>query len=282
MNYRHAYHAGNFADVLKHAVLARVIEHLKLKPAPFRIIDTHAGIGIYDLASAQAQKTGEWRDGIARLFDGRDLPGEAAALLAPYLDVVRGCNPAGRLERYPGSPLIARRLMRAGDQLVLNELHPDDGSALDRLMRREPDTKVLRLDAWMALKSLLPPKERRGAILIDPPFEEPGELERLIQGLGAAARRFATGTYMVWYPIKDAIQVRRFERAVAGLGLPKLLGIELLVRNPAHAERLNGCGLIVLNPPFRLRSELDVLLPFLADSLAQGPDAQGRARMLRD
>lgn len=282
MNYRHIYHAGNFADVLKHAVLSRVIEHLKLKPAPFRVIDTHAGVGLYDLGSEQAQKTGEWRNGIGRLLAAGIMPGEVVQLLAPYLAVVRSVNEAGGLLRYPGSPLVARRLMRRGDQLVVNELHPDDASALHELMRNEPDTKVLRLDAWTALKSLLPPRERRGAVLVDPPFEQAGELERLAQGLTAATRRFATGTYLLWYPIKDVSLARRFQRAIRDLALPKLMSVELLIRHPAQPEQLNGCGLAILNPPFRLEAELAVLLPHLARVLAQGPGAGSSMQMLRD
>ena len=216
MNYRHAYHAGNFADVLKHAVLALVIEHLKLKPAPFRVIDTHAGVGVYDLGAEEAQKTGEWREGIGRIVSA-DLPPDAAAALAPYLGVVRGLNAQiareGTLTRYPGSPLLARRLMREGDHLVVNELHPEDNIALRKLFGHDPQTKVLELDGWTALKSLLPPKERRGVVLVDPAYEQPGELERLVQGLKEAARRFATGTILLWYPIKDVTAIAQLAPA---------------------------------------------------------------------
>lgn len=282
MNYRHLYHAGNFADVLKHAVLALVIEHMKLKDAPFRVIDTHAGLGLYDLSSVEAQKTGEWREGIGRLLGGLAMPPAVAALLEPYLSVVRDLNPAGTIVSYPGSPLIARRLMRDNDHLVANELHPDDGAGLERLLAREGATKVLRLDAWIALKSLLPPKERRGLVLIDPPFEETGELERLVQGLGAATRRFATGTFLLWYPIKDPGPIRRFERALVELALPKLMRIELMIRAPRNPEQLNGCGLVVLNPPYRLAEQLGTLLPYLAQALAQESGAGARAQMLNE
>ncbi len=187
MNYRHAYHAGNFADVVKHAVLALVIEHLKLKPAPFRVIDTHAGIGVYDLTSEAAQKTGEWREGIGRLMAAKLSPA-AAEVLAPYLDIVRRLNPGGALVRYPGSPLLARELMRADDRLVVNELHPEDQDELKRHFAHDPQVRVMALDAWTALKALLPPPERRGVMLIDPAFEQTGELDaprRRIEGSGA-------------------------------------------------------------------------------------------------
>jgi len=272
VNYRHAYHAGNFADVLKHAALALVIEHLKLKPTPFRVIDTHAGVGLYDLSGEAATKTGEWREGIGRILSA-ELPPVAAAALAPYLGVVRALNGAGALTRYPGSPLIARRLMRACDRLVVNELHPEDHAALQRQFARDPQTKVLALDGWTALKSLLPPKERRGVVLVDPAYEQPGELARLVQGLQAAARRFATGTILLWYPIKDLQGVGLLRRQVGGLGLAKALAVELVIGRADDPQRLNGAGLIVVNPPFTLPEKLGALLPELAGVLAQGEGA---------
>ncbi len=273
MNYRHAYHAGNFADVLKHAVLALVIEHLKLKPAPFRVIDTHAGIGLYDLSSEASLKTGEWRAGIGRIVDA-DLPAEAAAILAPYLAVVREVNGPGPLQRYPGSPLIARRLMRPNDRLVVNELHPEDHAALEKLFARDDETKVLAFDAWIALKSLLPPKERRGVVLVDPAFEEQGELDRLVEGLGEAVRRFATGTFLLWYPIKDVKAVAAFCRKIAALELSKVLAVELMIRGGEDAQRLNGAGLIVVNAPYTLEAKFKVLMPVLVPLLAQGEGAR--------
>lgn len=270
MNYRHAYHAGNFADVLKHATLALVIEHLKLKPAPFRVIDTHAGIGVYDLGAEAALKTGEWREGIGRVVAG-DFSPAAAALLAPYLGVVRRLNGPGEIKRYPGSPLLARELLRAGDRLVVNELHPEDQHELNRLFAHDPQVKVMALDGWTALKSLLPPKERRGVVLVDPAFEEVRELDRLAEGLQEAIQRFATGTFLLWYPIKDAKAVAAFRRRIAGLALPKAMAVELSVRGPDDETRLNAAGLIVVNAPFTLPGHLRVLLPELARVLAQGP-----------
>jgi 23S rRNA (adenine2030-N6)-methyltransferase len=272
MNYRHAYHAGNFADVVKHAVLALIVEHLKLKPAPFRIIDTHAGIGVYDLASEAAQKTGEWREGIGRVM-AANLSPAAAAVLAPYLDIVRRLNPDGALLRYPGSPLLARELMRAGDRLVVNELHPEDQDELKRLFAHDPQVRVMALDAWTALKALLPPPERRGVMLIDPAFEQTGELARLVGGLKEAARRFATGTFLLWYPIKEMAPVAAFRRDVAALRLPKATAIELMIRGPSDEMRLNGAGLLAVNAPFTLSAKLDALLPELARVLAQGEGA---------
>ncbi len=267
MNYRHAYHAGNFADVLKHLVLTLVIEHLKQKPAPFRVIDTHAGTGLYDLTGIEAGKTNEWQGGIGRLI-GATLSAEAAPVFAPYLDCVRSENPDGTLVRYPGSPLIARRLLRANDVLVVNELHPEDHRELAALFARDAQTKVLNLDGWTALKSLLPPKERRGVILVDPPFEEAGELDRLVAGLKDAHRRFATGTVILWYPVKSLRPIDHFHRALAGLGLEKVLVTELFLRPPQDPERLNGTGLVVFNPPFTLADRLHTALPVLTASMA--------------
>src|SRR5262245_49606000 len=184
MNYRHAYHAGNFADVFKHVVLTRIVEYLKRKPAAFRVIDTHAGAGLYDLSSEEAQKTGEWRDGIGRLLDAK-LPDDIADILAPYLRAVRTGEPEGALTHYPGSPVLARRLLRRGDVLAANEAHPEDRALLKAEFARDTQAKILEIDAWAAIKALLPPKERRGVVLIDPPFEEPGEFQRITEGLQA-------------------------------------------------------------------------------------------------
>jgi 23S rRNA (adenine2030-N6)-methyltransferase len=279
MNYRHVYHAGNFADVLKHAVLALVIEHLKLKPAPFRVIDTHAGVGLYDLAGTQAQKTGEWREGIGRIR-GQELPASVAGILAPYLDAVAAENEGDTLARYPGSPKIARRLLRRDDVLVANELHPEDCASLRALFARDGQTKVLGLDGWDAVKSLLPPKERRGVVLVDPPFEEAGEAQRLVEALANAARRFATGTVLLWYPIKEERAAFRLKRDCTLLGLAKLYSAELLIRAANNPAELAGTGLVVLNPPFTLHEKLAVLMPFLAARLGQGHGATSRLAWL--
>ena len=272
MNYRHAYHAGNFADVLKHVILARVIEHLKLKPQPFRVIDTHAGTGRYDLAGVEAGKTGEWEQGIGRVLAAQ-IPAAAESLLTPYLQAVRSLNGEGALRHYPGSPLLARMLMRRGDQLVANELHEIDHNALKALFNNAPDTKILNLDAWTAVKSLLPPKERRGAILIDPPFEMSDEFERLAGAVENALSRFKTGIYLIWYPLKCERAVARLLAKVKSAGAPKGLDARLWVSNPDEAAGLAGSGVLVINPPYQLAADLDVLLPVLASLMSQGRGA---------
>ena len=279
MNYRHAYHAGNFADVMKHAILALAIEHLKLKPAPFRVIDTHAGAGHTAIGGDAANRTGEWRDGIGRLLSD-SLPPDAAAILQPYLSAIRAANGGSgdrcaELSIYPGSPQIARSLLRRGDSLVANELHPADHAELARHFAGDPQSKVLGLDGWTALRSLLPPRERRGIVLVDPPFEAPGEFHRLVDGLRDAARRFETGIYLLWYPVKDHKRTRSFLSRLTELGLPKLAVAELLIRKPVNPDLFNGCGLVIVNPPYLLGEKLDGLMPFLADRLAAGPGASG-------
>ena len=278
MNYRHVYHAGNFADVFKHAILALCLEHLAQKPAPFRVIDTHAGVGLYDLAGVEAGKTLEWADGIGRLLgvDAAPLPAEVAGLLSHWLSIVRNLNEEGGLSLYPGSPLVARRMMRPGDALVVNELHPADHDALARLFARDPAVKTTALDAWIALKSLLPPKERRGLVLVDPPFEARDEFQRLAEGLAEARRRFATGTYLLWHPVKDPAVVDAFYAATREAAGDKALRAELLIRAAEDPLKLNGCGMLIVNPPWTLEDRLKTLLPFLSERLARGPGAGWR------
>jgi 23S rRNA (adenine2030-N6)-methyltransferase len=296
MNYRHAFHAGNFADVLKHAVLVRILLHLRAKPAAFRVIDTHAGAGLYDLAGAEAARSGEWREGIARLlaaFSGSDRrTGEGAgALLAPYLDAVAALNDGGRLTTYPGSPALVRAFMRAQDRLTACELEPNAAAALARNLHGDRRSKAIAIDGWTALNAYVPPKERRGLVLIDPPFEDAGEFPRLAQALEAAHRKWASGSYLLWYPIKereasDALARRLLRGGLAGSGsasktASKILRVELRVGQPRDANRLAACGLMVVNPPWTLESELAVLLPELAAALSGDGRGSHRVDWLR-
>lgn len=264
MNYRHAYHAGNFADVHKHAILALVIEHLKRKDAPFLYADTHAGIGAYDLASVQAEKTGEWKSGIGRVLEQPDPPAE----LRPYLDAVAALNPDGGLKLYPGSPAVVSALARPNDRLALCELHPEDAETLRWSFARDKRVGVHHMDGYTALKALLPPPERRGLVLIDPPFEVRDEFERMRKGLAQAMKRWPTGLYALWYPIKARAPVDRFHADLAMLGLPKTLVAEVMIQDGDDPNRLNGCGLVLINPPWKLDESLAVLLPWLARVLA--------------
>ncbi len=280
MNYRHIYHAGNFADVLKHAVLARLVLYMQKKDKAFRVLDTHAGIGLYDLSTEEAQKTGEWQDGIGRLMEA-ELPPKAAELLVPYLSAVRDLNPGGGVRLYPGSPKLARMLFRPQDRLSAMELHPEDEARLARLFEGDYQVRVTELDGWLALGAHLPPKEKRGIILVDPPFEEPDEYERLAKGLATAYRRFPGGTYCLWYPLKKGAPIKDFHKALQDLDIPKMLCLELSVRSDRETTGLTGSGLIVVNPPFTLKDEMHALLPVLKDVLAQDRFASQRAFWLR-
>ena len=280
MNYRHIYHAGNFADVLKHAVLCRLIDYLKQKDKPFRVIDTHAGIGLYDLSSEEAQKTGEWHDGIGRLLE-KPVPGSVAPLLASYLDAIRELNPSRGIETYPGSPKLARMLMRREDRLSAMELHPDDHAVLADHFAGDFQSRITHLDGWLALNAHLPPKEKRGLVLVDPPFEKEGEYLRLADGLGKAHRKFATGVYCLWYPLKQGAPIKAFHQALYDLGIPKILKIELSVKSERDTTGLSGSGLIVVNPPYTLKGEMDTLLPYLTAVLAQDRHASFANSFLR-
>ncbi len=284
MNYRHAFHAGNFADVLKHAVLALIIEHLKVKATPFRVIDTHAGRGLYDLSGGEAQRTGEAVDGIERLIgpSAAPLPPSIAALLSSYLAAVEQVRRKRGPAAYPGSPTIALELMRPGDRLIANELHPEDSQALRSAIGQDARAKVLTLDGWQALKAVLPPIERRGVVLIDPPFEQAGEFDRMNEGLAAALRRFAHGIYLLWFPIKDLGAVARFRSALTASSSPKLLLAQMNIGTPTEPGRLHHAGLAIVNPPFRLQSQIQELLPFLAKRMAQGQGAEARTEVFGD
>jgi 23S rRNA (adenine2030-N6)-methyltransferase len=274
MNYDHAYHAGNFADVVKHVLVVRIVEYLKRKDKPFRVIDTHAGSGLYDLTAERAQKTGEWRTGIGRLIERRgNLPATVRSLLAPYLDCIADLNPGGGITVYPGSPVLVRRLLRGRDRLTAIELHPDAAFELKNRFAGDFATRVIELDGWLALGAHVPPKEKRGLVLVDPPFEIDDEFGRILDGLRTAHRRWPSGVYAFWYPVKDRGEVRRFREELATLGIPRVLDATLTIRAPLHYPRLDGTGMVIVNPPYLIEDELRLLLPVLADVLAQDEGA---------
>lgn len=279
MNYRHVYHAGNFADVMKHIVLARIVEYLKRKEGAFRVIDTHAGIGLYDLTSEEAQKTGEWRGGIGPLLEADLLP-EVAQLVEPYLNVVKELNADGGLRFYPGSPWVTRKLLRQADRLSAIELHPQDSAILKERFAGDWQVRVMELDGWLALGAHLPPKERRGMVLIDPPFEVEGEFDRLVTGLVKAHRRWPGGTYALWYPIKNRKAVAEFRNMLAATGIPKMLDIAFEIRKPRDEARFDGSGMLVVNPPYVLEEEMKVILPALTNILSEEANAYAGASWL--
>lgn len=267
MNYRHAFHAGNFSDVTKHIILTRILAYLMAKDAAFRVIDTHAGVGIYDLWGNEAARTSEWRDGIGRLF-GAALPEPLAGLVAPYLEAVQAQNVDGDLRYYPGSPFITRHMLRAQDRLMALEKHPIDAQALKDNFSGDIQTRVTQLDGWAAFGTHLPPKERRGLVLVDPPFEERGEFQRMAQSLAKAHKRWPTGIFAYWYPIKDPNEVAAYIRALEASGIKKILRLELTIRQPSTLPRLHGSGMIIVNPPFVLEAEMARVLPALAKLLS--------------
>jgi 23S rRNA (adenine2030-N6)-methyltransferase len=263
VNYRHAFHAGNFADVVKHALLVALLRLLTAKDKPLRVLDTHAGIGEYDLAASEATRTGEWRDGIARVADGDD------PALAEYLALVRA---AGYPARYPGSPALIRALLRPADSLVLCELHPEDHATLRSRFKGDRQVAVHRRDAYEAARALTPFPERRGLVLIDPPFEQEGEFDRLAAAIAEIRHRFRAATIAAWYPVKHRTPVRAFHHALQDAAVADCLACELVLREPTDPTRLNGCGLLVANPPFRFEEAAREVLGALLPRLSRGED----------
>jgi len=281
MNYRHAFHAGNFADVIKHIVLVRILTYLQEKQAAFRVIDTHAGAGLYDLTGKEAERSGEWLTGIARVMQARFSPA-AIELVMPYLDIVRAFNPQRDLKAYPGSPLIARALLRPQDRLTACELEPNARKQLIEALRRDTQARVVDLDGWMALPAFVPPNERRGLVLIDPPFEAKDEFERMASGFATAFAKWPTGSYLLWYPAKSrratdqlAQQVAEITASAASPG--RCLRLEFSVAPQVADTALTSAGLLIVNPPWTLADELKVILPELEKPLGQG--GAGRFRL---
>lgn len=251
MNYRHAYHAGNPADCVKHALLVLLLRLMTRKDKPLFVLDTHAGIGTYDLTGSEAQRTGEWRAGIGRLLAA---PPPA---LADYLGLVQ------QLGLYPGSPALIRAMLRPGDRLAVCELHPEDEAALKRRYRDDPQIHVHHRDGYEALTALLPPPERRALVLIDPPYERDDEFSRLAMSLESARRKFATGVFAAWYPVKHRAPVGNFFASLADRGIADAIAAELLWRPALDPARLNGCGLLVINSPHGFAAEATIMLAAL-------------------
>ncbi|UXM94040.1 23S rRNA (adenine(2030)-N(6))-methyltransferase RlmJ [Bartonella sp. HY329] len=273
MNYRHIYHAGNFADVFKHIIVTRIIEYLKNKDQAFRVIDTHAGIGLYNLGDQRAQKTGEWKDGVGQII-GKNLDADVLSLIAPWLDIIADLNDhQSVLKKYPGSPILIRKLLRLQDRLTAMELHPDDYKILRSHLEGDFQTKVINLNGWLALSAQLPPKEKRGLVLVDPPFEIEGEFDRLVEGLVKAHKRFSYGVYAFWYPVKHFDAVKKFCNQLYETGIPKILRLELHIRKQSSIASLDGNGMIIVNPPYTLESEMKSLSPFLVNTLGRDAGA---------
>lgn len=282
MNYRHAFHAGNFADVLKHLVFAWCLNSLTRKDKPFCVIDTHAGVGRYDLTGDEATRSPEWKQGVARVL-AADPPDDVVAVLAPYLNVVRALNPDGGLAHYPGSPELAVRLTRAQDGLRFCERHPDDAGRLQARYDGDARVRIEERDGYQALKSYLPPPQRRGIVMIDPSFEHVDEMYFLAQAAKDGLDRWESGTFVFWRPLKDLWAAERFDVALAewllgerGFAPEKILRADAWVREIDGEGPLAGAGVLVVNPPYQLDEALLVALPWLCETLAQGPGAGWR------
>jgi 23S rRNA (adenine2030-N6)-methyltransferase len=281
MNYRHAFHAGGFADVIKHIVLVRILTYLQDKPAAFRVIDTHAGAGLYDLTGDEARRGGEWLTGIARVMQAR-FSEATGLLLKPYLDIVRAFNPQRDLVAYPGSPLIARALLRPQDRMTACEVEPQARKRLIEALRRDSQARVVDLDGWTALPAFVPPNERRGLVLIDPPYEVKDEFERMAAGFAEAFAKWPTGSYLLWYPVKSRRVTDSLARHVAaavgaGPSPGKCLRLEFSIAPQTAGTALASAGLLIINPPWTLTGELRAILPELEKPLGQG--GAGRFRL---
>ncbi|MTH98133.1 23S rRNA (adenine(2030)-N(6))-methyltransferase RlmJ [Roseibium sp. RKSG952] len=270
MNYRHAYHAGNIGDVLKHAVIARIIVYLQRKDKPFRILDTHSGIGLYDLTSDETQRTGEWQRGIGKVL-ARPMPEDVAGILTPWLEAVRAQNDGGPdLRYYPGSPMLARHLARKIDRLTLTELHPQDFQTLSERFAGDYQVRTIHLDGWLALNSFLPPKEKRGLVVIDPAFEVTDEFDRMTQVVSKAWKKWPGGIYALWYPLKDRQAIKRMYADLDTAGVRNVLQVELAAGESTKTSAMLGSGLAIINPPYTLAEELKTILPWLAETLQAG------------
>jgi 23S rRNA (adenine2030-N6)-methyltransferase len=278
MNYRHAFHAGNHADVLKHVVLTRLLAYLNRKEKPYRVIDAHGGIGVYALDGVEAGKTREWEGGIGKM--ATPFTPEVEALLEPYRHVIAALNWDGALRSYPGSPEIAARMMRDADRLIANELHSEDKALLAAHFRRDRRVTVTELDAETCVKAYLPPPERRGLILIDPAYEQKDEAGKAARMLAEGLKRFATGIFVLWYPLKAKGDDETCLRAARALGVPGTLMAELRIREAFKEGGLAGSGVIVVNAPWKLDEDLRALLPPLAGRLGLGQWGQGRVEWL--
>lgn len=265
LSYRHSFHAGNFADVLKHLVLVRLLRYLTQKEKPLLYLDTHAGAGGYALASRHADKTQEFENGIGRLWGRDDLP----EVVADYVALVREFNGGERLHNYPGSPWFAQQLLRPHDRLVLHELHPADYEQLLANTRSDRRCRVLRDDGFQGTIALLPPPQKRGLVLIDPPYEMKEDYQRVIDTLAAAHKRFATGCYALWYPVVERYRIERLEKALVASGIRRVLLLELGNRPDHRGHGMSASGMIVINPPFTLAAEMTPALEYLATTLGE-------------
>ncbi|WP_087020628.1 23S rRNA (adenine(2030)-N(6))-methyltransferase RlmJ [Thaumasiovibrio subtropicus] len=264
LSYRHSFHAGNHADVIKHIVETLILQALKQKEKPFVYHDTHSGVGRYDLQDERAEKTGEYKEGIARIWAQSALPEG----VQDYFDAVKAVNNSDSLRYYPGSPRIARAQIRPQDRMVLTELHPSDFPLLLQEFRSDRQVKIYKEDGFARLKASLPPKERRGLVLIDPPYELKHEYQDVVKAIKEAHKRWATGTYAIWYPVVYRDNIDMMLNGLEKQGIRKILQIELGVAPDSEERGMTASGMIVINPPWKLESQMADILPWLQSHIA--------------
>ncbi|EOW2079079.1 23S rRNA (adenine(2030)-N(6))-methyltransferase RlmJ [Vibrio mimicus] len=263
LSYRHSFHAGNHADVLKHIVQSLILNSLQQKEKPFVYHDTHSGVGRYDLTHEWSEKTGEYKQGIARVWQQDNIPAE----LDSYLDAIRQLNQGETLRYYPGSPRVARAHLREQDRMVLTELHPSDYPLLEQEFHRDRQVSIYKEDGFARLKASLPPQERRGLVLIDPPYELAKEYRDVVQAIAQSYKRWATGIYAIWYPVVNRCDIDDMLEGLQGLGIRKILQIELGVSPDTNERGMTASGMIVVNPPWTLESQMQTILPFLKQAI---------------
>ncbi|PAS37561.1 23S rRNA (adenine(2030)-N(6))-methyltransferase RlmJ [Vibrio cholerae] len=264
LSYRHSFHAGNHADVLKHIVQSLILNSLQQKEKPFVYHDTHSGVGRYDLTHEWSEKTGEYKQGIARVWQQDNIPTE----LDSYLDAIRQLNQGETLRYYPGSPRVARAHLREQDRMVLTELHPSDYPLLEQEFHRDRQVSIYKEDGFARLKASLPPQERRGLVLIDPPYELAKEYRDVVRAIAQSYKRWATGIYAIWYPVVNRCDIDDMLEGLQGLEIRKILQIELGVAPDTNERGMTASGMIVINPPWTLESQMQSILPFLNQAIA--------------
>ncbi|MCE2570269.1 23S rRNA (adenine(2030)-N(6))-methyltransferase RlmJ [Motilimonas eburnea] len=276
LSYRHSYHAGNFADVLKHLVAVRIFRHLNAKPKPYLYLDTHSGPGGYALNSEHAQKTQEYLTGIAKLWQQADLPEP----IQDYVDLIKDFNEGGELNHYPGSPSIAKALLSEFDRLNLFELHSTEIELLKQSFPRQRRVQVEHGDGFRGLIAKMPPKERRGFVLIDPPYEIKSDYDKVVDAVKAAHKRFATGVYAIWYPVVERYRIRHMEQALIDSGIRNIQLFELGIKADTKERGMTSSGMIVINPPWKLKAEMDACLPLLSELLGENNQGFYRSEQL--
>ena len=278
LSYRHAFHAGNFADVLKHAVLTNVLEYMTRKDKGYTYIDSHSGAGMYQLTEEYAQKTGEYKQGIAKLINNDDIP-EA---LEEYIALIQSFNQAEELKLYPGSPAVAKEFSRRQDSAHLFELHSTDINYLTEFCQRWSKSHVKQSDGYQGILSLLPPPSRRGVVLIDPPYELKEDYAKAVKTIISAYKKFATGTYILWYPVVKRELIDKMREQFIASDVKNVLQVEFCMQKDTDAYGMTGTGLFVVNPPWQLTQQLEAIMPYLKDKLGDSQSSYSLEQIIEE